>query len=110
VGNISAILLTKQVRNQIKIFLNLWTNVSDSLTVLYVYVTTYNSKKISTSLIMRLLEVVFGVAHYKANMPESETLVQRFKKIFIIILFCLCLWIKKKEIKYHFEQTIYLID
>lgn len=53
---------------------------------------------------------LYVVTYTYNTVRESETLVQRFKKIFIIILFCLCLWIKKKEIKYHFEQTIYLID
>jgi hypothetical protein len=53
---------------------------------------------------------LYVVTYTYNTVRESETLVQRFKKIFIIILFCLCLWIKKKEIEYHFEQTIYLID
>jgi hypothetical protein len=53
---------------------------------------------------------LYVVTYTYNTVRESETLVQRFKKIFIIILFCLCLWIKKKEIEDHFEQTIYLID
>lgn len=53
---------------------------------------------------------LYVVTYTYNTVRESETLVKRFKKIFIIILFCLCLWIKKKEIEDHFEQTIYLID